>query len=82
VSVSASNMHDGRWMFTRAIGPRTVSCGTPCQIIGVRTYDAYDAVLVVDWMAERELGYPLLKQFEGGANWPVFDDLQLFGPPV
>lgn len=41
-----------------------------------------DAMAVRNWMAERELGYPSLKQFEGGANWPVFDDLQLFGPPV
>ena len=68
--VTAVNMYNGRWMFTRRVDPENHN-GNQCEIITVRTYDAYDAVLIVDWMAEREAGYPNLKKFEGGANWPA-----------
>jgi hypothetical protein len=72
--VAAANMHDGRWMFTRTIDPAK-NFGNECEIIGVREYEAYDAVLVVDWLADRKAGYPSLAKFEGGANWPKFEHL-------
>jgi hypothetical protein len=30
-----------------------------------------DALALSNWLHERAAGYPSLKQFEGGANWPV-----------
>jgi hypothetical protein len=72
--ISASNMHDGRWMFVRRIDPEENN-GNQCTIIGVRHYEAYDAVQVVQWLADRADGYSSLKRFEGGANWPnVYED--------
>lgn len=63
-------MGNGEWMFTRLTEDERPAGGTPCVLIGVRQYDAYDTVLVVDWMAERAAGYPKLKRFEGGKLWP------------
>ncbi len=58
--VHASNMHDGRWMFTRTTGEPATTDGTPCEIIGIRDYRAYEIVKIVEWMAERAAGYPKL----------------------
>lgn len=52
--VSASNMGSGRWMFTRAVEVGSVD--SVC--IGVRDYDPYDIVGIVDWLAARDAGYP------------------------
>lgn len=46
-------------------GPRMVQSG--------QSYTLADCIYVEDWLAEREAGYPKLKQFEGGANWPAND---------
>lgn len=58
--ISASSMGNGRWMFTRTLEPRRAVGGTLCEIIGVREYKAYEALLVVEWLAERAKGYPTL----------------------
>lgn len=71
MKISASNMHNGNWMFTRQVGPEHPQGGTPCVVIGVRDYEAYEVVKLVDWIADRAAGYPSLKKFEGGANWPT-----------
>ena len=53
-----------------------------CEIIGIRTCEAYDALMTVEWLEERAAGYPSLKRFEGGANWPAggYDADELFRP--
>jgi hypothetical protein len=56
-SVSASNMYDGRWIFTRRIDPAQHN-GNECTIIGIRDYEPYDIVQIVDWLADRKAGYP------------------------
>lgn len=68
--ITASRMTEGRWMFTRLREPRRPHGGTPCTVIGVRECSAIDALVTVEWLHERAAGYPSLKQFEGGANWP------------
>ena len=62
-------MYDGRWMFTRRIDPEEHN-GNQCTIIGIRTCDGYEAVQIVEWLAERAAGYPSLAKFEGGKLWP------------
>lgn len=56
--ISASNMHNGNWMFTRQVGAEHPEGGTPCVIIGVRDYEAYEVVQLIDWLADRAAGYP------------------------
>jgi rhodanese-related sulfurtransferase len=46
-NISASNMHNGNWIFTRATGPEHPQGGTPCVIIGVRDYEAYEVVQLI-----------------------------------
>ena len=36
-------------------------------------YSADDLKVLRAWYFEREAGYPNLKKFEGGANWPAGD---------
>lgn len=64
--ISASNMHDGRWMFTRRIDPEEHN-GNQCEIIGIRTYEGCDVVAVVDWLNDRAAGYP-----KRDLPWPEF----------
>lgn len=50
-------------------GPRMVQSG--------QMYTRLQAALVYWWLVERAAGYPSLKQFEGGANWPEHDEVLL-----
>lgn len=61
---------ENAWLFTRTTEPRRLVGGTACEVIGSREYEAYEIVKLVEWLADRKAGYPSLKQFEGGANWP------------
>lgn len=37
-------------------------------------YSLEDTLTVKQWLNDRAAGYPSLKKFEGGANWPEFPD--------
>ncbi len=57
---SASNMHNGYWMIVRLLEPRRPTGGTPCVALGFvdGLYAAWDALKLVEWLDEREAGYP------------------------
>ena len=48
-------------------------CNTRLQPHSEHYEDRRDAQAVADWLADRRAGYPSLKKFEGGANWPPAD---------
>jgi hypothetical protein len=56
--ISASNMHDGNWLFSRTTEPRRLVGGTACVVIGIRDYEPYEIMQIVDWLADRRAGYP------------------------
>lgn len=48
----------------------------PCIDGGHRCvkYDTVeDARVTANWLRDREAGYPSLRKFEGGANWPLHE---------
>jgi hypothetical protein len=47
--VSATNLHDGSWLFMRT--------GEPNHI-GRRRYHLYEIVEILEWLADRKAGYP------------------------
>lgn len=70
ISAARISHTENAWLFTRTTEPRRLVGGTACEVIGSREYEAYEIVKLVEWLADRKAGYPSLKQFEGGANWP------------
>ncbi len=58
VEHTASNMGNGEWMITRNTEARALVGGTPCVLLGVRSYDAYELTKLVEWLDDRAAGYP------------------------
>lgn len=60
--IVASNMHDGRWLFSRLLTePSAENRGLgQVEIAAIRECDAHDARVTVEWLNERLLGYPKL----------------------